>query len=157
MLKFKGCRHVMPAGRRCHSPALRNMAYCFNHQKLHKALNRSKHSHNRVEIASIETPEGVRLAITQVCDALGKARIDEKRAGVMMHGLQLATQLVRKSPKPDPSHLVQDACLDAHDFVTAASHHSTRAELTAPLTSCREHQPQLGSLPPNKLGGHEAL
>ena len=147
MLKFKGCRHVMPAGRRCHSPALRNMAYCFNHQKLHKALNRSKHSHNRVEIASIETPEGVRLAITQVCNALGKARIDEKRAGVMMHGLQLATQLVRKSPKPDPSHLVQDACLDAHDFVTAASHHSTRAELTAPLTSCREHQPQLGSLP----------
>jgi len=23
MLKFKGCRHVMPTGRRCHSPALR--------------------------------------------------------------------------------------------------------------------------------------
>jgi hypothetical protein len=120
MLKFKGCRHIMPTGRRCHSPALRDMAYCFKHQKLHKALNRSKHSHNRVELASFETREGVRLAISQVCDALGKARIDERRAGLMMHGLQLATQLVRNSPKPDPSHLLQDACLDAHGFLTAA-------------------------------------
>jgi len=97
MLKVKGCRHTMPGGRRCHSPALRGRSYCFHHQKLHVALNRSKHSHKRLELASIESPEGVRLAITQVCDALGKARIDDKKAGTIMYGLQLATQLVRKS------------------------------------------------------------
>ena len=117
MLKFKGCRHIMPTGRRCHSPALRGMAYCFNHQKLHVALNRSKHSHNRFELASIETSEGVQLAIAQVCDALGKARIDEKRAGIMMYGLQLATQLVPRSSKTGP--LVQDACLDENGFLMA--------------------------------------
>jgi hypothetical protein len=122
MLKLKGCRHVMPGGRRCHSPALRGMAYCFNHQKLHVALNRSKHTHTRLELASIESPEGVRLAITQVCDALGKARIDEKKAGTIMHGLQLATQLVRKSPRTDP--LVQGAC--AHGFFMAPIHHSKK-------------------------------
>jgi hypothetical protein len=117
MLKVKGCRHIMPGGRRCHSPALRGMAYCFNHQKIHVALNRSKHSHKRLELASLESSEGVRRAITQVCDALGKARIDERKAGIMMYGLQLATKLVRKSPKTDP--LVQDACLDAHGFLMA--------------------------------------
>jgi hypothetical protein len=106
MLKFRGCRHIMPTGRRCHSPALRGMAYCFNHQKLHVALNRSKHSHTRLELASIESSEGVQLAITQVCDALGKARIDERKASTIMYGLQLATQLVRKSPKTEASQFV---------------------------------------------------
>jgi len=77
------------------------MAYCFSHQKLHKALNRSKHSHNRIELASVQTPHGVQLAIKQVCNALGKDRIDERSAGVMMYGLQLATQLARKIPETD--------------------------------------------------------
>jgi len=124
MLKVKGCRHIMPGGRRCHSPALRGMAYCFNHQKIHVALNRSKHSHKRLELASLESSEGVRRAITQVCDALGKARIDERKAGIMMYGLQLATKLVRKSPKPSPlvkdALLVKHPCLDAHGFLMAA-------------------------------------
>ena len=109
MFKFKGCRHIMPGGRRCHCPALRGMAYCYSHQKLHKALNRSKHSHKRIELASVQTPQGVQLAITQVCDALGKARIDERNAGVMMYGLQIAAQLARKVSTTGPSDVVKDA------------------------------------------------
>jgi hypothetical protein len=108
MLKIKGCRHIMPTGRNCHSPALRGMAYCYCHQKLHKALNRSRHSHKHLDLPSIEEPKGVQLAITQVCNALGKARIDDREARVMMCGLQLATQLALRTSKTDPSPVVQD-------------------------------------------------
>lgn len=98
----------MPGGRNCHSPALRGMAYCYYHQKLHKALNRSKHAHKRLELASIQDRKGVQLAISQVCDALGKARIDDRDARVMMYGLQLATQLSPKTPEPGRPDVVQD-------------------------------------------------
>jgi len=111
----KGCRHVMPTGRNCHSPALKGMAYCHSHQKLHVALNRSKHSHNRLQLASIEEPGGIQLAIAQVCDALGKARIDKRKAHTLMYGLQLAAQLAPKNPKNDPSPAVREAHLDAQD------------------------------------------
>jgi len=104
----KGCRHIMPTGRNCHSPALRGMAYCHSHQKLHKALNRSKHSNNHLQLASIEEPGGIQLAITQVFDALGKARIDDRKAHILMYGLQLATQLAAKTACP--SQVRQDAC-----------------------------------------------
>jgi hypothetical protein len=116
----KRCRHIMPTGRNCHSPALRGMAYCYNHQKFHKTLNRSKYSHNRLQLASIEEPGGIQLAITQICDALGKARIDDRKAHVMMYGLQLATQLALKAPKSNPSQVVQDVCLDEDGFLIAA-------------------------------------
>ena len=92
----KDCRHIMPNGRCCHSPALRGMAYYYHHQKLHHALNRSKHSHPRVELPPVESRDDLKFAIIQVCDALGKARIDKKRAGVMIQALQIATRLVPK-------------------------------------------------------------
>ena len=99
----------MPGGRNCHSPALRGMAYCYYHQKLHKALNRSKHAHKRLELPSIANRKGIQLAISQVCDAVGKARIDDRDARVMMYGLQLATQLSPRTPETDGPDVVQDA------------------------------------------------
>ena len=29
------CRHILPNGRKCHSPALRGKPFCFHHAKLH--------------------------------------------------------------------------------------------------------------------------
>ena len=120
MLKLKGCRHVMPTGRRCHSPALRGLCYCYHHQKLHKALNASRHVNKRLKLASIEHPKGVQTAIAQVCDALGKARIDSDQARVLMYAMQLATQLALHAPKIDPSEMVQDVCLAPDGALMAA-------------------------------------
>jgi hypothetical protein len=120
MLKFKGCRHVMPTGRRCQSPALRGMCYCYYHQKLQKARNASKYANKRLKLASIEDPKGVQTAIVQVCEALGKARIDSGQARVLMYGMQLATQLALHAPKIDPSEMVQDVCLAPDGTLMAA-------------------------------------
>ena len=133
MFKFKGCRHIMPTGRRCHCPALRGLVYCFSHQKLHVALNRSKYSHNRLKLAPVESPQGIQRAITQVCDALGKARIDERKAGIMMRGLQLATQLSRMSSNTHPSHVVQ-----AHSSTLTASSRPPNHRSGPPLKEGRQ-------------------
>jgi hypothetical protein len=96
------CRHIMPTGRRCHSPALRGMAYCYYHQKLHKTLNASKPAHKRLKISPVEDTQGVLRAISQVFEALGKARIDDRTANAFMNGLQLATRVAIIMAKTDP-------------------------------------------------------
>jgi hypothetical protein len=109
----KECRHIMPNGSKCHSPALRDRSYCFFHQKLHASLNASKEKKDRLELASsLEDAKGIQIALTQVLDALTKSSIDPRRAGLLIYGLQLATQLTRKSADFDPSKTVSNVCHD---------------------------------------------
>lgn len=95
------------------------MAYCYYHQKLHKTLNRSKYSHNRLELAPMESPQDVKLAIAQVCNARGKARIDDSKAHLMMWGLQLLAQLPPENSGNDSSQIVQDAYVHSDGLLIA--------------------------------------
>ncbi len=148
---YTECRHIMPTGRRCHSPALRGMAYCYYHQKLHKTLNASKHAHKRLKISSIEDTKGVLLAISQVFEALGKARIDDRTAHVFMYGLQIATQLAINSAKTDPSQCVpqsiQDVCLAPDGTLMAADPQRDQPqellEVSSPSSSTIVNNPKL--------------
>lgn len=113
----------MPNGRRCHSPALRGMAYCYHHHKLHHALNRSKHSHPRVELPTVENRADLEAAIIHVCDALGQARIDKKRAGLMIQALQIATRLIAKTPQTAPQATDHRLSSTTHIPAPTQSHH----------------------------------
>ena len=33
---FNLCRHIMPSGAKCHTPALRGKPYCYYHTRLHR-------------------------------------------------------------------------------------------------------------------------
>jgi len=112
----KECRHIKPGGRRCHAVALRGMPYCYFHQKLHKAVNASKKAHRRLELGSLEDATGIQLAVIHVVDALTKARIDKREAGVLFYGLSLATQLALKGKEHDPAH----PCKTSSNSPTAA-------------------------------------
>lgn len=109
----KECRHIMPNGSKCHSPALRDRSYCFFHQKLHTSLNASKGKKDKFELASsLEDAKGIQIALTQVLEALTESRIDPRRAGLLIYGLQLASQLTKKSADFDPSQTVSNVCHD---------------------------------------------
>ena len=44
------CRHIMPNGARCHSPALRATPYCYYHTRLHIAANKKISPQDSIEI-----------------------------------------------------------------------------------------------------------
>ena len=50
----------------------------------------------------MEETQGVLRAISQVFEALGKARIDDRTANAFMNGLQLATRVAIIMAKTDP-------------------------------------------------------
>ncbi|MGA9583676.1 MAG: hypothetical protein WBQ95_00030, partial [Terracidiphilus sp.] len=65
---YHECRHIMPSGKKCHSPALQNQVYCYYHKNLHR-YNRPAASDN-LTLFEVEDNRGIQIALTQVLTAL---------------------------------------------------------------------------------------
>jgi hypothetical protein len=91
---FAECRHIMPSGIKCKSPALRSTPYCYFHTHLYRSRNPSASNDKEpISLPSLEDSSGVQIALQQILGALGSSRIDPRRAGLYLRGLQLAVRL----------------------------------------------------------------
>ena len=92
------CRHIMPNGKKCRAAALRNMPYCYFHTRVHELTrSKSKPKNQPLELPVLEDRSAIQLALAQILDALATARIDHKRAGLLLYGLQIASQNISGS------------------------------------------------------------
>jgi hypothetical protein len=107
---YNECRHIMPSGKRCHSPALRDKAYCYYHFKLHRIANPTSGEANQIGVSTIEDARGIQIALTQVLGALNSPYMDTRRAGLILYGLQIATKLTARISTPTPSEAVRSLC-----------------------------------------------
>lgn len=102
---YRECRHIMPSGKKCHSPALESRPYCYYHYKLqHFSRLESSTTHS---LYPVEDHRGIQIALTQVLTALNTPYMDTRRAGQMLYGLQIATQLVNRMSDPQPKETVR--------------------------------------------------
>ncbi len=93
---YQECRHIMPSGRKCHSPAMRSKAYCYYHLRAHERIGRANHALATTGDAPIEMPfledrGAVQIALSEVVSALASHRIDFKRASLLIYALQVAS------------------------------------------------------------------
>ncbi len=102
---YNECRHIMPSGKKCHSPALKNQAYCYYHNDLRRH-SRPPASDN-LTLHSIEDKHGIQIALTQILAALNSPYMDTRRAGLMLYGLQLAMQIAKSIADVKPSEAVR--------------------------------------------------
>jgi hypothetical protein len=130
---FQECRHIMPSGARCHSPALRGKPYCYFHARLHNLAVQPAKPGNpaEVEIDPLEDPSAVQLTITRVLTALGSGRIDRARAGTLLYGLQIAAALASRNRRFAAPEAVQDISLSDEGQPLAAENVSFE-----PLEDC---------------------
>lgn len=120
---LKGCRHIMPNGLLCKSPALRDRSYCYFHQNLHTAVRTSrekKKEDSTIQFASIEDAAGIQIALTQVVDAMAASRIDRRQGGTLIYGLHLASSLARQRAAFDYSQTVRNVCHHSDGSLIAA-------------------------------------
>jgi hypothetical protein len=102
---YNECRHIMPSGKKCHSPALKSQAYCYYHNHLRRYSGPPSSEH--VNLHAIEDNHGIQIALTQVLTALNSPYMDTRRAGLMLYGLQLAIQLANRISDVKPSEAVR--------------------------------------------------
>jgi hypothetical protein len=122
---FATCRHIMPSGLRCQSPAMRGNAFCYSHgRRIPPAPNGAPTSEGRVDIPATLNGQGITHALTQVLRGLGSGGISPRRASVLFYGLQLAANrpLVQVTASDDStlSALGDPADLSAEDAAALA-------------------------------------
>lgn len=100
--KARQCEHVMVNGEFCRGVALRGRPYCYFHLSHVGRRLREAHVHDvarkfhleealiPMELPLLEDANSIQLALTQVLNALLHKRLDVKRAGLALYGLQMA-------------------------------------------------------------------
>jgi hypothetical protein len=94
------CDHIMPNGEFCESPALSKDQYCYFHRSLRERTRRqARHARQQkpLEIPYLESIETIQLSVSEVLNALLTDRIDVKKAGLILYGLQTAAAIARYS------------------------------------------------------------
>jgi hypothetical protein len=113
------CRHIMPNGARCHSPALSGKDYCYYHNRLHQRAKPAAPSGARsaapaedaLKLPDIEDRVAIQVALAQIFDGLASGRIDRHTASVYLYGLQIGLQAVERKQDILPFRSVQSVCL----------------------------------------------
>ena len=91
------CRHIMPNGAKCHAAALRGKPYCYFHTRLHHFTSQPPiPPDGTLRLPVLEDQTAIQLAVSQVLDALCSSRLDPRRAGLFLYGIQIASQNVER-------------------------------------------------------------
>jgi hypothetical protein len=111
------CRHVMPRGVKCHSPALGGKSYCYYHDRLHiYRRDGCREDDNPLALPYLEDANGIQLALMQVLGAIGTGRLGRRRGGMMLYGLQIAIQALDRTPAVPSGEMVEIADSDESDL-----------------------------------------
>jgi len=103
MSACKLCRHIMPTGRNCQSPAMRGSAYCCHHRGPQKSGRRaSKRVETNLELAPIADPADIHLNADRILRALASNQISSSKAAILFQGLQTVLASFRMPPIPTP-------------------------------------------------------
>lgn len=106
---YSECRHILPSGRKCKSPALKGKYYCYFHHYLGMRLgDGASASREPLKLPSLEDARGIQTALTLVLSAFANNRIDAKMATVYLNGLQLATRLLKQAAAPAPIETIRE-------------------------------------------------
>src|SRR5262252_3514638 len=87
------CRHTMPGGERCGSPAMRDERYCYYHHQTHHPIAAARIRKARRSDFGMPTPNSraeIQESIGRIISRIAGNDIDLRRAGLLLYGLQLA-------------------------------------------------------------------
>jgi hypothetical protein len=95
-LNIPRCRHLKVNGTQCGSPALKDHRFCFFHQQWHErklVINSSRARKGRASITLpvLEDANAIQLSVMQIMQMLLSGQIEQKTAGLLFYGLQIAS------------------------------------------------------------------
>jgi hypothetical protein len=98
--EIQTCNHIKENGTFCGSPSLAGRDYCYFHLRLRvrrvaMARARAHGQRWRLDLPALEDMYSVQVALMRVIEALADDQIDNRRAGLILYGLQQAATNLR--------------------------------------------------------------
>ena len=123
----------MTSGKKCEAPALKGEHFCYYHTRLHIAAKKITPS-DSIEIPVIEDRCSLQLVLALVLKALVNNNIDRHRAGLLLYGLQIASQTVDRGRVSSLGKVVKSIT-------------RTRTAMTSPLKESTASRPTTVATP----------
>jgi hypothetical protein len=106
------CRHIKTNGEKCRAAALHKSHWCFFHDRSRRKPRRRQtqtqtldagaitvnpgpepgQERNPIPMPLIEDRSSVQLALSRILESLAAGELDPRRAGLLLYGLQIASQ-----------------------------------------------------------------
>lgn len=94
---FLECRHILPSGQKCKSPALRKRPFCYFHSHMRERSQAPlPRQGTPFVLPSLEDSRGILVAVMEILGAMGQGRLKRSEASTYLYGLQIAGQLVAR-------------------------------------------------------------
>jgi len=84
---YKECRHVMPSGLHCQSPAMRGSSFCYFHARPQRP---ARPRESCIEMPDRLDSKGTRVVVHRTLQALAAGHISARRAAVLLYGIQMS-------------------------------------------------------------------
>jgi hypothetical protein len=91
MTECKECRHIMPSGLHCKSPAIRGSVFCYFHGRPPRTSRPARPPESILEIPPVIGSRGCAPVLHQIMQALANNRISSRRAAVLLQAVQMAS------------------------------------------------------------------
>jgi len=100
MITKTGCRHIMPSGKTCESPAMRGASFCYFHGRPQRPARVRRPVENPFPVALVFDEETAQQAFNEIVQALAANHISNRRAALLIYGTQLAAAKAANNPLP---------------------------------------------------------
>jgi len=91
MAELKECRHIMPSGLHCKSPAMRGGSFCYFHGRAPRPARPPRPLESNIEIPLLNSRREIVRALSRIMQALGANHISSRRAAVLLQAVQMAS------------------------------------------------------------------
>jgi hypothetical protein len=108
-MSFETCSHVKEDGTYCASPALRSRKYCYYHlmqrgRRLRLALAQGRNEPAQLILPPLENLDSMRVALSEIVEALAAGQLDHRSAGLMLYAIQQAATVSLRVAQMQAAH-----------------------------------------------------
>lgn len=132
MADIRECRHIMPSGLHCQSPAMRGNSFCYFHGRRIPPTRKASSTEPRIEMPATLDRNGILHAIQSVLQGLADGRVSARRGSILLCGLQMAANHPETSA-PAPTASAPDPLLE--EFFSSAADSDEAASLINALAA----------------------